>query len=71
MFDGPLFAFPFSNNSCVDIAYSPPARYKGWAGAGDGTIQHLEFIKNNQFRRKALERTCCAHYVNVKMSIYP
>ena len=26
-----------------DITYSPRARYRGWPGVGDGTIQHLEY----------------------------
>ena len=41
----------FSNNSCVDITYSPPARYRGWAGAEDGTIQHLEY-KTTNFKQR-------------------
>ena len=41
----------FSNNSCVDITYSPPARYRGRAGAGDGTIQHLEYKTTNLKQR--------------------
>ena len=41
----------FSNNSCVDITYSPQARYRGGPGGGDGTIQHLEYKTTNLKQR--------------------
>ena len=50
MFAGLLFAIPFPL-LMSDITYSPRARYRGWPGAGDGTIQHLEYKTTNLKQR--------------------